>query len=83
MAKDVADFQRGHLRCQEFIDVGESRFTQETEAWRQPYLDFFQQHLLPFNHTDAMKLQRESSRFFVKDGFFYVEEALTKHLLAA
>lgn len=47
--------------------------------WRQPYLDYLLHRLLPYKHSDAIKIKRKPFRFFVKEGFL-CKEASIKHL---
>lgn len=54
-------------KCQEMVDVNEALFIQETGDWREPYLDYLQHRLLPPNRTDAAKVQKKYSRFFVNE----------------
>lgn len=49
-------------------NVSEALFIQEAGDWRQPYLDYLQHKLLPLNRADAVKIQKKSSKFFVKEG---------------
>lgn len=44
---------------------------QETRDRRQSYLDFLQYSLLPLNRSNAMKIQRKSSRFVVQNGLLF------------
>lgn len=71
MKHDATDLQKKCLKCQEFLDVKESLFVEEVGDWRQPYLDFFQRKLLPLTRTDALKVQRKSTRFFIEDGLLF------------
>lgn len=66
MSKDAFELQRNRAKCQESLYVGESSFVQEAGYWRQSYLDFVQRRLLPLKLTDAMKIQRKSTRFLWK-----------------
>lgn len=50
------------------VDVIEALFVQEAGDWRQPYLDYLQHKLFPPNRTDAAKIRKKSSKFFVEEG---------------
>lgn len=71
MKQDAADLQGKCTKCQECLDIKEALFIEEAGDWRQPYLDFLEQKLLPSNRNDAMKIQKKSTRFFVEDWLLF------------
>lgn len=74
MAKHAVDVQENYSRCQQTVDVNKTLFKQEAGDWRQSYLDFLQNRLLPPNRIDAAKVRNKSFRFFEDEGILFKSE---------
>lgn len=79
MANEDRNIQNDCSKCQESLDVGESLFVPEVVKSETTILDFLQHGLPPPNRFDAMKIQRKSSRSFIKI-IYYSEDDSTKNL---
>ncbi|EOY03309.1 H0502G05.11 protein [Theobroma cacao] len=66
MSKDALQLQKACIRCSEPPDVQECNFVGSAGDWRRPYIDFFQNGILPANFQDARQLKRRAQRFFLK-----------------
>jgi hypothetical protein len=67
LRKQADDLQRSCVACQVFPKEEECSFVEGVKDWRQVYIDYLTQGVLPAERKDALKVKRKSVRFQVID----------------
>jgi len=71
MKQDGAELQRKCDKCQLFFEAAECRFVEAQPDWRQHYIDFIRDGVVPTEKVDAMGLKRRPPKFYVQEGQLY------------